>query len=362
MTDLLKRGRAAIAPVWEHRILGPALKVLLGYLLIVQGLLQYLFGKVPIVHAGRGAHIIPTEILLLGLVYGSLYALIGMGVILVYRANRIVNFAQAQLLGSVPAVIALLLIAKRGVPWIVALPIAVIGGALLGGAVEVGLIRRFSNAPRLILTVVTIGVGFLLLVLEVYSKQWVGGSLIDTVSLHFKTPFSGFEHTIGGFIFRGDHIAPVVVVERTRPRARRVLQVHRHRHRRSGLGRERRAGVAARHPREARVDDRVDARRDDVRHRRVLHRAAHRAAARRLRRSAPAAARPGHRRDRAHGELADRVRRRPVHRHRRPVDRVHHPHRRAHRSCDLARGRCRVARSAASCRGRWSSAHPRGKP
>lgn len=211
MTDAIKRGRAAIAPVWEHRILGPALKVLLGYLLIVQGLLQYLFGKVPIVHAGRGAHIIPTEILLLGLVYGSLYALIGMGVILVYRANRIVNFAQAQL-GSVPAVIALLLIAKRGVPWIVALPIAVIGGALLGGAVEVGLVRRFANAPRLILTVVTIGIGFLLLVLEVYAKQWVGGSLIDTVSLHFKTPFSGFEHPIGGFIFRGDHIAPVIVV------------------------------------------------------------------------------------------------------------------------------------------------------
>jgi len=211
MTDVIKRGRAAIAPVWEHRVLGPAVKVLLGYVLIVQGLLQYLFGKVPIVHAGRGAHIIPTEILLLGMVYGSLYALIGMGVILVYRANRIVNFAQAQL-GSVPAVIALLLIAKRGVPWIVALPIAVIGGALLGGAVEVGLVRRFANAPRLILTVVTIGIGFLLLVLEVYAKQWVGGSLIDTVSLHFKTPFSGFEHPVGGFIFRGDHIAPVIVV------------------------------------------------------------------------------------------------------------------------------------------------------
>jgi len=211
MTDVIKRGRAAIAPVWEHRVLGPAVKVLLGYVLIVQGLLQYLFGKVPIVHAGRGAHIIPTEILLLGMVYGSLYALIGMGVILVYRANRIVNFAQAQL-GSVPAVIALLLIAKRGVPWIVALPIAVIGGALLGGAVEVGLVRRFAYAPRLILTVVTIGIGFLLLVLEVYAKQWVGGSLIDTVSLHFKTPFSGFEHPVGGFIFRGDHIAPVIVV------------------------------------------------------------------------------------------------------------------------------------------------------
>ena len=197
--------------MWDHRIFGPALKVVLGYILIVQVLLQYLFGKLPVFHVGRGDHIIPTEIVILGLVYGSLYGLIAMGIILVYRANRIINFAQAQL-GSVPAVIALLLIAKRGLPWIIALPIAVIGGALLGGAVEVTLVRRFSNAPRLILTVVTIGIGFLLLVLEFYSKQWVGGELIDTVSLTFPTPFTHFHWKVGVFTFRGDHFAPLFVV------------------------------------------------------------------------------------------------------------------------------------------------------
>src|SRR4051794_23062557 len=211
MTATVQSARKAISPVWDHHIAGPALKLLIGYILIVQVLLQYLFGKVPIIHLGRGEHIIPNEIIILGLVYGSLYGLIGMGIILVYRANRIINFAQAQL-GSVPAVVALLLIAKRGLPWIIALPIAVIGGALLGGAVEVTLVRRFSKAPRLILTVVTIGIGFLLLVLEFYSKQWVGGSLIDTVSLTFPTPFSRFEFVVGVFKFRGDHIAPVVVV------------------------------------------------------------------------------------------------------------------------------------------------------
>ena len=59
-------------------------------------------------------------------VIGSLYALVGMGLILVYRANRIINFAQAQL-GAVPAVIALLLIARKGWPWFAVLPIVVIG-------------------------------------------------------------------------------------------------------------------------------------------------------------------------------------------------------------------------------------------
>src|SRR3954462_1132527 len=214
MTAIIERGRTTVAPIWNHRILGPVVKGVLAYVIVVQVILQYLFGKVPILHIGKGAHIIPTEIVLLGVVYGSLYALIGMGIILVYRANRIINFAQAQL-GAVPAIIALLLIAKRGVPWIVALLIAVVGGALLGGAVEVTLVRRFSNAPRLILTVVTIGIGFLLLVLEFYSKQWVGGSLIDSISLSFPTPFSNFHFTIGVFKFRGDHIAPIVVVGAT---------------------------------------------------------------------------------------------------------------------------------------------------
>ena len=39
-----------------------------------------------------------------------------MGLILVYKANRIINFAQAQL-GAVPAVVALLLIARHGTPY-----------------------------------------------------------------------------------------------------------------------------------------------------------------------------------------------------------------------------------------------------
>src|SRR3954451_23477487 len=164
MTATVQSARKAISPVWDHHIAGPALKLLIGYILIVQVLLQYLFGKVPIIHLGRGEHIIPNEIIILGLVYGSLYGLIGMGIILVYRANRIINFAQAQL-GAVPAVIALLLIAKRGVPYMAVLPIVVFGAALLGAGTERLFVRRFAQAPRLILTVVTIGIGLVLVVM-----------------------------------------------------------------------------------------------------------------------------------------------------------------------------------------------------
>ena len=51
----------------------------------------------------------PYSIIIDGVALGSLYGLIGAGVILIYRTNRIINFAAAGL-GAVPAVAAVLLI------------------------------------------------------------------------------------------------------------------------------------------------------------------------------------------------------------------------------------------------------------
>ncbi len=200
----------AVRRVLAHPRYGAPLKVVAAYVLLVEVLLQLLLGKVPILGIGRGEQEIPREIFLHGMVIGSLYALVAMGLILIYRANRVINFAQAQL-GSVPAVIALILVAKRGMPYLLAIPIVLIGGALLGAVSEVGLIRRFSNAPRLILTVVTIGLGFLLLILEFYSKQWVGGSLVDTINLQFPTPFQHLSFRMGVKTFTGDHVMAVAV-------------------------------------------------------------------------------------------------------------------------------------------------------
>jgi ABC-type branched-subunit amino acid transport system permease subunit len=204
--------------IGSHRIAGPVLKLVLAYIVLVEIGTQYLFGridvpglKVPWLEVGRYPDSIPRGVLLGGAVIGALYGLIAMGLILVYRANRIINFAQAQL-GSVPAVFALLLIARHGTPYIVAIPIMIIGAVVLGGVVEVTLVRRFAQAPRLILTVVTIGVGFLLLIFEFYVKQWLGGSLKDVLSLTFPTPFQHLRFRLGPTTLTGDHIFAIVVV------------------------------------------------------------------------------------------------------------------------------------------------------
>ena len=216
--ESFERPAAAIRSVLNHRIWGPVLKVGFGYLFLVEGLVQFIFGRIDIpfveigfLELGRKDAPIPRGTFLGGLVIGALYALFAMGLILVYRANRIINFAQAQL-GAVPAVIALLLIARKGWPWFAVLPIVVFGSIALGAGVEVAFIRRFNKAPRLILTVVTIGVGFLLLVLEFFSKLWISGDLLQSSLTEFDTPFKDFRWDMGVARLNGDQIFAVIVV------------------------------------------------------------------------------------------------------------------------------------------------------
>src|SRR4051795_7592457 len=94
----------------------------------------------------------PAGVVLKGMVIGGLYSLIALGLALIYRANRIINFAQADL-GGVPASLAVLLIVSVGLPYVLAIATGLAAGIVLGIVVEFIVIRRFAKAPRLILTV-----------------------------------------------------------------------------------------------------------------------------------------------------------------------------------------------------------------
>ncbi len=101
----------------------------------------------------------PPAILFVGLIAGSLNALVALGIVLVYRANRIINFATADL-GALGGVLAVLISPK--LPFLVAMAIGLAAGLALGAAVEFFFVRRFAKSPRLILTVATIAIGALL--------------------------------------------------------------------------------------------------------------------------------------------------------------------------------------------------------
>lgn len=104
---------------------------------------------------------LPPGVLMRGVVFGSLYALNAIGLVLVYRANKVINFAQAEF-GAVAAVIAIVLVVQHDWSYIPAVVVGLVLAVVIGVALERLVIRRFANAPRLILAVATIALAQIL--------------------------------------------------------------------------------------------------------------------------------------------------------------------------------------------------------
>src|SRR5436190_19865986 len=186
--------------VWRGKVSGPAIRVILAAVGIPVAITVF---------AGS----VPLGVYLNGIIVGSLYALIAIGIILAYRANRIINFTQASL-GATPAVLGLLLIARKGVPYIVGVLIVFAGSLLLGALVEIVFIRRFASAPRLILTLATIGIAQFLGFFEASLNGWIKDTHTRGSGLGFRisTPLSVHRRPIGGVLFNGEHLLTIILV------------------------------------------------------------------------------------------------------------------------------------------------------
>src|SRR5436305_14209530 len=149
LTDRI--GDSPIADRWRDLSSARRAQVIVGAVVVIYVIWTLLTGN----HGWLYKHA-PIGIVLAGVVYGSVYALGAFGLILIYRSNRIINFAHGAL-GSLVGVLAIGLVLEHGLNYWIALPAAVVGGVLVGGLTEIFVIRRFAKSPRLILTVATIG-------------------------------------------------------------------------------------------------------------------------------------------------------------------------------------------------------------
>jgi ABC-type branched-subunit amino acid transport system ATPase component/ABC-type branched-subunit amino acid transport system permease subunit len=120
---------------------------------------------------------IPASITLIGLVTGATYGVLAVGLVLVYRATRIVNFAHGEI-GAFAAAVLGVLVVQHGWWYWLAFPVALLLGAGTGALTEVAVVRRLRSAPRLMSMVATLGAAEILLGLEgVASAQARTGSL-----------------------------------------------------------------------------------------------------------------------------------------------------------------------------------------
>jgi ABC-type branched-subunit amino acid transport system permease subunit/ABC-type branched-subunit amino acid transport system ATPase component len=145
----------------------------------------------------------PAQVVFAGILTGLTYGLLAVAVILVYRSSRVINLATAELGGLSAAVLAFLVVNHHVSYW-VALPACVLLGGLVGVLIEVVVVRRLADAPRVMLLVATIGVAQLLLFCQAILPR-------PTSVRPYPTPFA---HTwkLGGLFVRGEHVVILVVM------------------------------------------------------------------------------------------------------------------------------------------------------
>jgi branched-chain amino acid transport system permease protein len=102
-----------------------------------------------------------TYLLLGGLTSGALYALVALGIVLVYKATGTINFAHGEFL-MISGFLAYSLYVFAGLPYLVSILGAVLLAFLLGAMAERIAFRPLMRANMVSLVLATVGVSFIL--------------------------------------------------------------------------------------------------------------------------------------------------------------------------------------------------------
>jgi ABC-type branched-subunit amino acid transport system ATPase component/ABC-type branched-subunit amino acid transport system permease subunit len=143
-----------------------------------------------------------------GFIEGLTYGMVALGLVLIYKASGVVNFAQGQF-GAFGALLMTILSFNYGVPIGLGLPIAILCGAALGGVTELLVVRRLFSQPRLLLFVATLGVSQLIIYLgyQLPDLKHPGVRVLYPELIHFNKPWS-----VGPVDIRGDQLSVLIVV------------------------------------------------------------------------------------------------------------------------------------------------------
>ena len=132
------------------------------------------------------------QMVLSGIAVGSSYALMGLGMVLIYKASEVPNFVQGEM-ALLPVFIAIMLLSSYGVPYYVAFPVTLVFALCLGCFLEFAILRRAKEPNVLGLIIITIGMEMMLLGFV----SWKFGA--DQRAMPF--PISTYDSIIIGDIF-----------------------------------------------------------------------------------------------------------------------------------------------------------------
>jgi ABC-type branched-subunit amino acid transport system ATPase component/ABC-type branched-subunit amino acid transport system permease subunit len=153
-------------------------------------------------------HSAPKGQILVGAEFGAVNGLLALGLVLTYRASRVINFSYGAM-GVLAATFGVELYLGQHVNWFVCILVALGVGAILGLIVDATLRWRFFNSPRLIVMVVTIGFAQVFGGIQLLVPGWLGGPPLVG---GFPTGLSQHHHFIFPDLFDGNDLLIVIVV------------------------------------------------------------------------------------------------------------------------------------------------------
>ncbi|HEX6872565.1 MAG TPA: branched-chain amino acid ABC transporter permease [Micromonosporaceae bacterium] len=115
-----------------------------------------------------------VQVLSRGLGIGSIYALLALGFVIIYKSTRVISFAQPAFMLA-GAVLVTYLVQPLG--FFVALPLAALGTAMLALGVERVAVRPMVGRPAFTVAIITIGVD---VVIRVIANAFIGIKLRQT--------------------------------------------------------------------------------------------------------------------------------------------------------------------------------------
>jgi branched-chain amino acid transport system permease protein len=111
-----------------------------------------------------------AQALVNGFGQGSIYALLALGYVMIYKATRVISFAQPALM-VVGGLFSYHFVTELGLPFWVGMVLGVVCGALVGMIVERVALRPMLGKPVFTLAIITIGVD---IVLRIVSNRYIG--------------------------------------------------------------------------------------------------------------------------------------------------------------------------------------------
>lgn len=101
------------------------------------------------------------QLVVAGLSMGSIYALVGLGLVLAFKGTGVFNFAQGELV-TLGAYVALFLAVGLGLPYWQVFIITLLLCACFGIALERTLIRPLMRAPQFTMVIATVAIGLMI--------------------------------------------------------------------------------------------------------------------------------------------------------------------------------------------------------